>query len=143
MLCRNCSLKNECKSLCQDVKQYLNSKRNYKTTYVNKEVGSSSLCEDMAGYYNWLTETISENIDNRSNYYKKYLPRVNDIIANQLTDKQKKVMKMHFFKGMGLSEIGRVLNVSEQAVYQTIYGHPTQGGGAIKKIGKILKTTCR
>jgi len=136
-------LKNECKTTYQEVEQYLKSKRNYKTTYVNKEVFCTPLCEAREGYLIWLANAVLENVANRSNTYRTYFPRIKKVINTQLTEKQKQVMTMHFFTGMGLSEIGRNLHISEQAVYQTIYGHPTQVGGAIKKISKILKTTCR
>lgn len=140
MLCHNCSLKSECKTICEDVEQYLKSRRNYKTTYVNKEVSFTPRCEAREGYLIWLAKAVSKNVANRSNTYRTQLPRIKRVIDTQLTEKQKRIMIMHFFKGMGLSEIGRKLHISEQAVSQTIYGHSTWGGRRDKK---DQKTTCR
>ena len=136
MLCFNCSLKNECQEICEDVNQYLKSKRNYKTTYVNKEIGISDFVIDEKAVMDYQDKERSfGNSQNEPNHEK--WEKVMDIVSTQLTEMQETTFS-YYLDGQSMPEIGRKMNVSAQTVHSTIFGHHKHGGGAARKIRKVL-----
>ena len=133
MLCFKCSLKKgECKEVCDDVLQYLKSKRNYKTTYVNKEIGLSVVSEKTVSMDCWKK---GKN-QSRNQFHETWMLIV-QIVETKCTEKQKQIFWM-YLDGLTMAEIGRRLNISGQAVKNAIFGHPKQGGGIVRKIQKHL-----
>jgi len=118
--------------VCEDVESYLKSKRNYKTTYVNKEIGLSAVSEEAASRAN---RNNSES-QCRNEYHDKWMAVVK-VAETKLTAKQRQVFWM-FLGGMSMAEISRQLGTSGQAINYTIFGHPVQGGGIVRKMQKLL-----
>ena len=63
--------------------------------------------------------------------------KVMDIVSTQLTEKQETTLR-YYLDGQSMSVIGRKMNVSAQTVHSTIFGHPKHGGGAARKIRKVI-----
>jgi len=132
MLCQKCSFKNQCEQLCEKVETYLKSKRNYKTTYVNKEIGISEVSEKIASLNNW-SDGISQS---RNQHHETWMAIVH-VADTKLTEKQRQIFWL-YLDGLSMADIGRQLGTSGQAVNYTIFGHPVQGGGIVRKIQKLL-----
>lgn len=133
MLCPECSLKNECRKPCDDVEAFLKSMRNYKTTYTNKERSLTPFNQDR--WMMFSDESMLPERDHLKPIYMELLPEIKDVIlACGLTDRQQEIVQMHYEEGFSMSEIGRQLKISQQAVHQALFGHPKHGGGALRKI---------
>jgi len=132
MLCQTCSLKNECERVCKDVESYLKSKRNYKTTYVNKEIGISAVSEKAASLDSW----VNSESESHNEFHETWMAVVK-VAETKLTAKQHQVFWM-YLEGMAMAEIGRQLGTSGQAINYAIFGHPVQGGGIVRKMQKLL-----
>jgi hypothetical protein len=97
-------LKNECQEICEDVNQYLKSKRNYKTTYVNKEIGISDFVIDEKAVMDYQDKERSfGNSQNEPNHEK--WEKVMDIVSTQLTEKQETTLR-YYLDGQSMSVIG-------------------------------------
>jgi len=132
MLCQSCSLKNKCEQVCKEVENYLKSKLNYKTTYVNKEIGISAVSEKAASLDNWNNGESQP----RTQYHDTWMAVV-EVAETCFTVKQFQVFWL-YLEGLSMAEIGRRLGTSGQAVNYAIFGHRVQGGGIVKKIQKEL-----
>ena len=119
--------------MCEDVKEYLKSKRNYKTTYKNKEVSQTPFDQETTKMFE-DRDCIPERGALKPEYYE-LIPIVKDLILTcGLTDRQQEVVQLYLEGQLSTAEIGRRLGITQQAVYQTIYGHPKHRGGAVRKI---------
>ena len=70
------------------------------------------------------------------------MPRLMDIIENELTPKQRQAVMLYFFGQRTQEEIGRIMGIPHQVVSQHIYGIRRNGkkiGGAIAKLRKACK----
>lgn len=141
MLCQKCSLKKECRQTCIKVESYLDKNRNYKITYKNKEVGLVEYKleqQSLSDYTDWrrsknilIESSILENPDNDN------MRKIKEAASRCLTPKQEKIYRM-YVSGISISEIGRRLGITGQAVSYAVNGHPKHGGGFIRKIQKEL-----
>jgi len=118
--------------VCKEVETYLKSKRNYKTTYVNKEIGISVVSEKAASLNNWNNGESQP----RTQYHDTWMAVV-EVAETCLTVKQFQVFWL-YLEGLSMAAIGRKLGISGQAVKCAIFGHPKHGGGIVKKIQKEL-----
>jgi len=133
MLCQSCFFKKSCDHLCRATESYLRSKRNYKTTYVNKEIGISEVSLKKGSYGEWV---LSKKNRDCKDSHETWM-RVVGIIESGLTKKQHSIIWM-FLDGVSMAAIGRKLDISGQAVKYAIFGHPKHGGGIVKRIQKEL-----
>ena len=131
--CQNCSLKSKCEQVCKEVESYLKSMQNYKTTYVNKEIGVSEVSMEQSSYQKWKRPTRNRD---RNHDHKTWMTIIN-IVQTKLTKKQRQIVWM-YLEGLSMAEIGRRQNISGQAVRYALFGHPKQGGGIVRKIQKLL-----
>ena len=80
----------------------------------------------------WMWEDRQEQI----------IPRLMDIIENDLTPKQRQAVMLYFFGQKTQEEIGRIMGIPHQVVSQHIYGIRRNGkkiGGAIARIRKACE----
>ena len=133
MLCQTCSFKKSCGHLCKPVDSYLKSKRNYKTTHVNKEIGISEVSLKHGSFNAWMS---SKKNRDRHQFHIQWM-KIVKVIDTKLTDRQHEIIWV-FLDGLPMREIGRRLGISGQAVNYTIFGHPKHGGGIVRKIQKLL-----
>ncbi len=133
--CQSCSLKEAgCLEICLDVKEFLKGKRNYKTTYVNKEVGFNVV------HANRVHESLEEYLDNSGSFTEKFghlLPTIEQIVSDHGTDRQKEVYSLMIHEKMSFPYIAEQLHMKVQSVHEVIYGHRGQGG-LVRKIRKHL-----
>ena len=139
MLCSKCSKKTSCKELCEPVELELRNRSNEKSTYKNKEEALSDLAMENYCFERYFrigkTKERNGNIEN-TNISKKEWMDIRLIIETKLTPKQRD-NTISFLDGHSLGSIGRRNGISEQAVWYSIFGHPKQGGGAVRKIQKV------
>ena len=64
---------------------------------------------------------------------------IRNIIETKLTLKQRGNTIM-YLDGHSMESIGRRNGTSGQAVWYSIFGHPKQGGGAVRKIKKFYES---
>ena len=133
--CQSCSLKDSrCHELCTDIQIYLRNSRNYKTTYVNKEVGYNEV------HANRVYQSLEEFLDNSGSFTEKFghlLPTIEKIVLEHGTDRQKQVYSLMIHEKMSFSYIAEQLHMKVQSVHEVIYGHRGQGG-LVRKIRKHL-----
>jgi len=133
--CQSCSLKDSrCHELCTDIQIHLRNSRNYKTTYVNKEVGLSEVHENRA-YVN-----LGDYLDTSGSFTEKFghlLPTIEQIVKEHGTDRQKEVYSFMIHEKMSFHYIAGQLHMKVQSVHEVIYGHRGQGG-LVRKIQKHL-----
>ena len=137
MLCQTCSLKSECKEICESVESYLFKNRGYKTTYSNRETKSIQTYEE-----DGIEESLSDYISNQYYFtenFSQHIPHLKKIVASHCTSKQRKVFNLWFLKRLSFIEIGKRLRISTQAAHEHIYGHSNKGGGLIRKLLKHLE----
>jgi DNA-directed RNA polymerase specialized sigma24 family protein len=78
----------------------------------------------------------------RADRQEQLMPRLMEIIENELTPKQRQAVLLYFFGQKTQEEIGRIMGVPHQVVSQHIYGIRRNGkkiGGAIARIRKACK----
>jgi len=151
-LCQTCPKKasKTCHQICPNIQGYLNGLRNYKTTYVNKEVGFSKVHENRVYetlevgfndvHANQIHESLAECGDTSGSFTEKFghlLPTIEKIISEHGTDRQKQVYSFMIHEKMSLTYIAEQLHMKLQSVHEVIYGHRGQGG-LVRKIQKHL-----
>ena len=78
----------------------------------------------------------------REDWREQFMPRLMEIIEDELTPKQRQAVVLYFFGQKTQEEIGRIMGIPHQVVSQHIYGIRRNGkkiGGAITKIRKACK----
>jgi hypothetical protein len=123
-----------CHELCTDIQIYLRNSRNYKTTYVNKEVGYNEV------HANQVHENLGDYLDTSGSFTEKFghlLPTIEQIVSDHGTDRQKQVYSLMIHEKMSFSYIAEQLHMKVQSVHEVIYGHRGQGG-LVRKIRKHL-----
>lgn len=83
--------------------------------------------------------TTEENRDLQESHTKNILADIQTIISNHLTDKQREIVELYFFKGMKQQEIAATLGLPQQVISKHLFGVIRNGhkvGGAITKIRK-------
>ena len=141
MLCSTCSKRTSCKEICDSVELELKNRCNGNSAYKNKEEALSDMTMESYCFERYLqigrTKERNVNIEN-TNVSKKDWMDIRNIIATNLTPKQRDNTIL-FLDGHSLGSIGRRNGISEQAVWYSIFGHPKQGGGAVRKIQKVYE----
>jgi len=129
-------LKKECSTTCDRLEDYLKTNSSHKTTYRNKEIGLSIVSMDKKDFTEWQR---NERISSENQVEKKHAQWMLlwKIMSNDLTSKQK-IAIWHYLENGSMAETGRKMGVSAQTVHSTIFGHPRHGGGAVRKIKKVL-----
>ena len=135
-LCQTCPQKTSktCHQICPTLQSYLKGVRNYKTTYVNKEVGYNEV------YANQARESLAEYGDTSGSFTEKFgflLPTIEKIVQDHATDLQREVYSLMIHEKMSFSYIAEQLHMKVQSVHEVIYGHRGQGG-LVRKIRKHL-----
>lgn len=88
------------------------------------------------------TELERESRWIREDWQEQLIPRLMEIIENELTPKQRQAVILYFFGQKTQEEIGRLMGIPHQVVSQHIYGIRRNGkkiGGAIAKIRKACE----
>ncbi len=88
------------------------------------------------------TDTERESRWTREDWQEQLMPRLMEIIENELTPKQRQAVILYFFGQKTQEEIGRIMGIPHQVVSQHIYGIRRNGkkiGGAIAKIRKACE----
>ncbi len=135
-LCQTCpkNASKTCHQICPTIKDYLKGKRNYKTTYVNMEVGLNEV------HANRVHQSLEEYLDNSGSFTEKFghlLPTIEQIVSDHGTDRQKEVYSLMIHEKMSFPYIAEQLHMKVQSVHEVIYGHRGQGG-LVRKIRKHL-----
>jgi len=134
--CQSCSLKDgKCLEICSDVKAFLKGKRNYKTTYVNKEIGLNE------AHANTVCESLADYLDSSGSFTEKFghlLPMIEKIVEDYGTKRQAQVWELYLHEHMSLGYIATLLYMKRQSVHEVLYGRRGQGG-LIRKIQKHLR----
>ena len=123
-----------CHQICPKIQAHLSGLRNYKTTYVNKEVGLNVV------HGNRVYESLAEYGDTSGSFTEKFghlLPTIEQIVSDHGTDRQKEVYSLMIHEKMSFSYIAEQLHMKVQSVHEVIYGHRGQGG-LVRKIRKHL-----
>ena len=136
-LCQTCpkNASNNCHQLCSSIQDYLKGKRNYKTTYVNKEVGLSVVHE------NRVYETLGDYLDSSGSFTENFghlLPTIEQIVKDHGTKRQAQIWDLYLHEQMSLGYIATLLCMKRQSVHEVLYGRRGQGG-MIRKIQKHLR----
>jgi len=135
-LCQTCPQKTSktCHQICPMLQNYLKGVRNYKTTYVNKEVGLNVV------HANTVHESLEEYLDTSGSFTEKFghlLPIIEKIVLENGTDRQREVYSLMIHEKMSFPYIAEQLHMKVQSVHEVIYGHRGQGG-LVRKIRKHL-----
>ena len=88
------------------------------------------------------TEAERESRWMREDWQEHLMPRLMDIIENELTVKQRQAVVLYFFGQKTQEEIGQIMDIPHQVVSQHIYGIRRNGkkiGGAMARIRKACK----
>ncbi len=86
------------------------------------------------------TESERESRWVREDWQEQFMPRLMEIIQNELTPKQRQALMLYFFGQKTQEEIGQIMGIPHQVVSQHIYGIRRDGkkiGGAIAKIRRV------
>jgi len=78
----------------------------------------------------------------REDRQEQFIPRLMEIIENELTPRQRQAVVLYFFGQKTQEEVGRIMGVPHQVVSQHIYGIRRNGkkiGGAIARIRKACE----
>ena len=106
-------------------------------------IGFNKLTEFDAKCTLWYeTDEERESRWTREDKQEQFMPRLIEIIENELTPKQRQAIVLYFFEQKTQEEIGRIMGIPHQVVSQHIYGIRRNGkkiGGAIMKIRKICR----
>ena len=135
-LCQTCpkNASKTCHQICPTIQDYLKGKRNYKTTYVNKEVGYNEV------HANRVYQSLEEFLDSSGSFTEKFgslLPTIERIVTDYGTERQREVYSLMIHEKMSFSYIAEQLHMKVQSVHEVIYGHRGQGG-LVRKIRKHL-----
>ena len=141
MQCSECKKRPSCKELCESVEIELRKRCNGKSTYKNKEVSISEVTVKESSFDSYLqrNERTKRNgyIKNTTISHEVWMDIMN-IIETKLTDKQKE-NTISYLDGNSAASIGRQNGTSGRAVRYSIFGHPKQGGGVVRKIQAALE----
>lgn len=141
MQCSECKKRPSCKELCKSVEQGLRKRCNGKSTYKNKEIAISEMTVEENSFDRYMQRNGRREkngcIKNTTISHKVWMNIVN-IIETKLTDKQKE-NTISYLDGNSAESIGRKNGTSGRAVNYSIFGHPKQGGGAVRKIQVALE----
>ncbi len=90
------------------------------------------------GMWHEADEDVQARVQ-RSTHAENLMPAIQAAIDEVLTDKQKQVISLYFFRERNQRQIAEELNISQQAVSQHLHGTLRNGrtvGGAIRKLRK-------
>ncbi len=143
MLCSTCSKRTSCKEICEEVESFLKKKKNYKLTYRKKEIAICEMAEDNKCFERYLRTYRKKErngcIKNTTISHEVWMD-IRNIIETKLTPKQRD-NTISFLDGHSMESIGSKNGTSGQAVRDSIFGHPKQGGGAVRKIQRSMRSS--
>ena len=141
MQCSECKKRTSCKELCKSVERELRKRCNGKSTYKNKEIGISEVTVKENSFDRYLQRNGRKvrigYVKNTTISHEVWMD-IMTIIETKLTDKQKE-NTISYLDGNSAEWIGRQNGTSGRAVRYSIFGHPKQGGGAVRKIQTSLE----
>ena len=143
MLCSKCSKRTSCTELCESVELELKKRRNGTLTYKNKEEHLSDMTMEGYCFERYLQigriKERNGNIENTNISKEKWMD-IRNVIETKLTPKQRD-NTISFLDGHSMESIGSKNGTSGQAVRDSIFGHPKQGGGAVRKIQRSMRSS--
>ena len=74
-------------------------------------------------------------------FFENVADSVGDLIEEELTDRQREVVKLYYFYGKTQEDIAHILNVTQSTVSRHLFGTTRDGkkvGGAIPKLRKAV-----
>ena len=75
-------------------------------------------------------------------FSRSVLPAINKLIDTRLTERQRAILRLYYFKGMTQVEIAEMLDLTQSTVSRHLFGTTRGGkkvGGAIAKLRKTLE----
>ena len=75
-------------------------------------------------------------------FFRSVLPAINKLIDTRLTERQRAILRLYYFKGMTQVEIAETLDLTQSTVSRHLFGTTRGGkkvGGAIAKLRKTLE----
>ncbi|HOD52580.1 MAG TPA: sigma-70 family RNA polymerase sigma factor [Candidatus Hydrogenedentes bacterium] len=105
---------------------------------------SSKYLENVPSERNlWFeTEQDRERRYALQDFFQSVLPAINALIEKHLTDRQRDILRLYYFKGMTQVEIAETLSLTQSTVSRHLFGTTRAGkkvGGAIAKLRKLLE----
>ena len=105
---------------------------------------SSKYLENVPAECNlWFeTEQDRERRYALQDFFQSVLPAVSGLIDTHLTDRQRDILRLYYFKGMTQVEIAEELALTQSTVSRHLFGTTRGGkkvGGAIAKLRKVLE----
>ena len=138
MQCSECRKRPSCKELCKSVELELRKRCNGKSTYKNKEIGISEVTVKENSFDRYLRRNEKHGYIKNTTISHEVWMDIMTIIETKLTDKQKE-NTISYLDGNSAEWIGRQNGTSGRAVRYSVFGHPKQGGGAVRKIQTALE----
>lgn len=74
-------------------------------------------------------------------FFRSVLPAVRDLIEAELTERQKEVLRLYYFRNMTQTDIAETLHLTQSTVSRHLFGTTRNGrriGGAIPKLQKVV-----
>ena len=78
-----------------------------------------------------------------NDFFASVLPAVHELIDEELTGRQKEVLKLYFFHGKTQEDIAEMLDLTQSTVSRHLFGTVRNGrkvGGAIPKLRKMIES---
>ena len=88
------------------------------------------------------TELVCERRYALQDFSRSGLPAINNLIDTRLTERQRAILRLYYFKGMTQVEIAEMLDLTQSTVSRHLFGTTRGGkkvGGAIAKLRKTLE----
>ena len=109
---------------------------------VDPSILSSLSAEDGLWYQPPQTEEDEAKSRRRQRLVREAVGQIRIIIETHLTDKQREIVELYFFRNKTQEEIAEILGISQQVVSKHLFGAIRNGrrvGGAVRKLRKICR----
>ena len=76
-------------------------------------------------------------------FFQAVLPAVRELIENELTERQREVLRLYYFEGHTQEDIAALLDLKQSTVSRHLFGTSRNGrkvGGAVPKLRKAIET---
>jgi len=87
---------------------------------LQKRLKNSFPCGDIADADKRIMELIGENGTDNSQKHRLMIKIVRDIVENELTERQRQMIGLYYYKRMNVTEIAEMLGVNRSTVSRTI-----------------------
>jgi len=84
----------------------------------------------------------AERGDSRLVRAQQLWPRVEQLIRDELTTRQREIVELYFLRGLNQRQIAEALRISQQSVSEHLHGKTRAGrsvGGALRKLRKACE----